>query len=180
VIALALSVVFLTAASAKVTDLWGIRLTVRELLPTLPRALTQLLAISVVALEFIAAIALIILRSPFALIGSIATAVLAISFAVAFLLARRRPYPITCRCFGQLGHSALSGRTLVVAALLMTGGTLIAVVPHPGGIIEFSGYQMRLLAVLPALFIAARFRRRPEGVAVRSRVHKTPTNGVRP
>jgi hypothetical protein len=180
-IVLALSGILLAAASAKLLDLWGIRLTVRELLSALPRGLTHLLAILVVALEFTAAGALIVLRSPFALVGSIATAMLAISFAVAFLLARRLPYPIACHCFGRLGRSNLSRRTLAIAALMMAGAILVATDSHAGNIVEFSAYQLRLCAVLPALFIvAAHLRQRSESVATGPRPYHTPTNGSRP
>jgi hypothetical protein len=161
VAAFVLSGVLLAAGLAKLLDLWGIRLTVRELLPALPRALTHVLAICLVILELASATALIVFRPPFALAGAIAVAALALSFAAAVLLARRLPYPVACRCFGRLSRSALSGRTLLTAVLMLAGAVIVALNPAPGNLSGFAAYQLRLLAVLPALVIlASRLRQR--------------------
>src|ERR1017187_1662301 len=123
-VALVLSGTFLSAAAGKLLDPWSIRLTIRDLLPFISRPVTTVIAGSVVALELATAVALIVLPRRLSLYSTIGTVILACSFVGAFFLARRRPYRVTCHCFGRLGGS-LSGGTLAVAAALFIGAVAL-------------------------------------------------------
>ena len=152
-VALILSGIFLSAAAAKLLDPWSIRLTIRDLLPSISRFVVSVIAISVVALELATAVALIVLPRRLSLYSAIGTALLSCSFAGAFFLARRRPYRVTCHCFGRLGGGTLSGGTLAVTAGLFIGAVALAGSGSLGEISILNAYQPRLIALVPAAVI---------------------------
>ena len=154
-VALILSGVFLSAAAAKLLDPWSIRLTVRDLLPSVSRLAASVIASSVVALELATAVALIVLPRRLSLYGAIGTVLLACSFAGAFFLARRRPYRVTCHCFGRLGGGSLSGGTLAVAAALFVGALALTRSGSLGEIAILNSYQPRLIAIAPVMVVVA-------------------------
>lgn len=153
-IAFLLSVVFLTAAMAKLDDLWAFRLTVRELLPAAPRALTQALAVAVIAAEMLVAALFITGSRSLGITAAVGTCALAVVFAAAYLLSRRVPHGVPCRCFGAFaifGLTKLSIRTVVLAIILISAAAVWA--GSHGDLATFAGYAFRLLALVPALAI---------------------------
>lgn len=150
-IAFLLSAVFLTAATAKLDDLWAFRLTVRELLPAAPRTLTQALAVAVIAAEMLVAALFIAGSRSLGITAAAGTCALAVVFAAAYFLSRRVPHGVPCRCFGAFGLTKLSIRTVVLAVILISAAAVW--VRSRGDLATFAGYAVRLLALVPALAI---------------------------
>lgn len=160
-IALLLSAVFLAAACAKLRDLWAFLLTVRELIPFAPRMLTHVFAVAVVAAELIVAVLFIAGSRPLGVAAAVGTCVLAVTFAVAFLLSRRAPHAVHCRCFGLLGGTKLSPRTVAISGILVAAAAVWT--QSSGSLATFSGDSFRLLALVPALLILVISRRAVRG-----------------
>ena len=184
-IALALSVLFLAAAAAKAADPWSLRLTVRELLPALPRRSTHVLALAVPALELAVALLFVAGSRTAGLVAAAGTVVLAGAFAGAALLARRRPVPVPCRCFGALGPSTLSGRTVLTSAALGLAAVLWPLLDPPLSTIESLPVRLLALLAVPAVLVhrrtATRAGRRTTHAPARRPVPRpSPTEGARP
>ena len=149
--ALFLSGTFLSAATAKLHGSWGLRLTVRELLPSLPRTFVQGIAFAVIGIELLVALSFISGPRPLGMAGSVGACLLTASFTAAFILSRRLPHGVRCNCFGRIGPSTLSGHTLAISATL--AASAVGWVLVHGQLATFAAYQLRLAAVLPSIAI---------------------------
>jgi hypothetical protein len=159
VIALVLTAVFAAGAAGKAAAPWQFLLTVRELLPGRPRWQAKAVALAVPALELAIAVCYTAGPRPLGVLASLGTLPAAGCFAAAYLLARRQPHPISCHCFGTIGSGRLTGRTVVVAALLAV--TALSWTVLPGALGTFNQLQLRLLGLLPAAVLLLVAHRQP-------------------
>jgi Methylamine utilisation protein MauE len=160
-IALLLSAVFLAAVTAKLLDLWAFRLTVRELIPFVSRMLAHVLAVAVIVAELLVAVLFIAGSRPLGVAAAAGTCALAMAFVAAFILSRRAPRPVPCRCFGLFGGAVLSARTVMTAGILIAAAAVWT--ESSGNLATFSSYSFRLLALVPALLILVTSRRPGRG-----------------
>ena len=158
-IALVLTAVFAAAAAGKAAAPWQFLLTVRELLPGRRRWQVKALAIGVPALELAIALCYTAGPRPFGELASLATLLAAGTFVAAYLLARRRPHPISCHCFGAIGSGRLSGSTVVLAAVLVI--TALSWTVLSGVLATFGQLQVRILGLLPAAVLMLAAQRQP-------------------
>jgi hypothetical protein len=149
VIALVLTAIFAAAAAGKAGAPWQFLLTVRELLPDRPRWQAKALAIALPALELTIAVCFAAGPRLLGLLGSLGTLLAAGSFVAAYLLARRRLHPVSCHCFGTLGSGRLTGRTVLIAAMLAAAALSWPVLA--GSLATFGQLQLRILGLLPGI-----------------------------
>lgn len=154
-------------------DPWGLRLAVRELLPSWPRTAAYGVAFAVFGLELAVALAYLTGSAALGLAASVGTCLLAACFAAAFFLARRLGRAVHCGCFGRLGTSVLSDRTLAVSAALAAAaaGWMLA----RGEWATLTPWPWRLAAGLPAAAVLLAHRGAATAGAARHASRRPPS-----